>query len=314
MTLMSLNSYLAAGEENPYCDPYCDPCCCSEWYVLYENVIVRPYFTRNNAYVLDSPDGIDGQEAVEFEWDWCYSPRIEIGWNGSCGLGVRGRYWYFDDDTTLHAEEEDANIAAMFAEDSNNDIGFDFSSDARFKHSLRLKVLDIEATYKRSNLIYSAGARYAHMKQRYEGFDFDFDLGLEAKHYFEGIGLTAAVEFMQPCYCGFSVFTKARGSLLYGHSAWRAFSDLGDAEISNSSDRDVISVGELQLGIDWRRNFADCISAYLRFAIEAQYWANAGAGGPGSNAIFDEGNYQNTHPQDSSLGFIGFNIAIGFVY
>ena len=121
--------------------------CCNEWYAIFENVIVKPHFTRNNAYFLEDPPGISGQKAVQFDWDYCYSPRFELGWNGGCGVGARVRYWHFDNDNEIHAVDSNGDIASFFSEDSSDeDIGFSGSSEARFRHDLELNVLDLEGT------------------------------------------------------------------------------------------------------------------------------------------------------------------------
>lgn len=297
------------------CDTSCDYDCCSSWYAVFENVIVKPHFSRNNAYFLDSPPGISGQKAKQFDWDYCYSPRFELGWNGNCGYGARVRYWFFDDETTEHAKDANGNIASFFAEDSSpNDIGFDGSTEARFKHGLELNVLDLEATFERCNWVFSIGARYATIDQHYKGENLSgAEEVMKSDHDFDGWGLTASAEFMQPIKCGFSIFTKGRGSLLYGDSKWKAYNDdpAADDYLSSKNKNDLQAIGELQVGIDWRKCFCGDKIGFIRIAAEAQYWANGGAAGPGDNAVYDEGNYQNTHPQDSVLGLIGVNIAIG---
>lgn len=292
--------------------------CCSNWYVQYENVIVKPHFTRNNAYFLEDPPGIVGQTAVQFDWDFCYSPRIELGWNSNCDYGARVRYWHFDQDNTLHAKDPNGDIASFFSEDSSNqDIGFSRTTEAVFTHDLKVKVFDLEGTVDWCHWIYSAGFRYAKLEQRYVGQDLEENGNtMISTHDFSGWGLTMAAEYLKPIKCGFSVFSKMRGSLLYGESSWLAYNPAPTAQdqLYTHTDNDLQAVGELQLGIDWRKCFCGDKIGFIRIAAEAQYWANGGAAGPGCNAVYDEGNYQNSHPQDSGLGFIGVNVAFGIEF
>ncbi len=306
---------LALFASEGYADYYCYDCCeeeCSRGYVAYENVIVRPYFTRNNAYFLDSPNNVDGQVAEQFKWDYTYSPRVELGWNGICGVGLRGRYWYFDHDTKIHAEDPNGDIASWFGEDTIDDLGFENSTSALFIHDMNFHVGDLEATFSHCNWIFFAGGRYVNTDQLYRAENLSGSGEITAKHSFKGIGLTTGVDYLHPIRCNFSLYVKGRASLVYGESDWSAFND--DVRISTRNCRDFLPVVELQLGVDWRKQFCNSMIGFIRFGIETQYWANAGAGGPGCNAVYDEGNYQSSNPEDSNLGFAGFNVAVGLLF
>lgn len=311
----SLASYEMGGgaQKVDGCDECCDPCYRSGFYAVYENVIVQPFFTRNNAYYLENPPGTDGQVSVPFDWDYSYSPRIELGRVSDCGdLGFRARYWHFDDEANLLANDPNGDISAYFQEDSADDIGFEGATDAFFQHSLKMDVVDIEAAFRQCAWTYSAGVRYARMDQRY--FATDFNDIMIAEHNFDGWGVTAAAEFIKPWRGGLSFFGKARGSLLYGQSGFVAYNPNNDGLTADINSEDVLAVGELQVGIDWRRCLASGRIAFLTLALESQYWASAGAGGPGNNAVFDEGNYHNSRPQDANLGFFGVNIGLGLLF
>ncbi|MFZ0565882.1 MAG: Lpg1974 family pore-forming outer membrane protein [Chlamydiales bacterium] len=294
----------------------CEPSCFDGIYAIYENVILKPYFSRNFAYYLEEPSGVGGQKAVMFDWCYQYSPRIEIGWIVDCGMGGRVRYWRFHNDNSLTASNDDGEIAVFYGEDSiTPDIGFSGAERAKFCHRLELDVVDFELIFERCYWTYSTGGRYVDLEQHYKAQELEpNDDSFTAKHRFEGGGITTAVEYFRPIWCGFSFFTKARGSLLYGDSNFRATVPSGESAITSSNDTDVIAVGELQLGLDWRTSICN-VCTFLRFAIETQYWIGGGsAGGPGDNAVYDEGNYQNSLAQDANLGFFGFNIAIGFAF
>ena len=321
MRIEQVEAQLASVEQGGGCaEPcevdFCDSCHSGGWYIYYENVIVQPFFTRNSAYYLEDPPAIDGYLEVPFDWDLTYSPRIEVGRLGDCGcLGWRVRYWHFDADSDLNATDPNGDIFAAFADDSISFIGIDDASEAFFSHSLKMDVVDAEVAFRECNRTYSGGIRYARMEQEYVGVEIapGTDAFL-ATHDFDGFGLTTAVELQRPWRGGLSVFAKVRASLLYGESTWRAVNDDEDALLSNNNNDDLLAVGELQLGIDWRTCLGGGQVAFLTLALEGQYWANAGTGGPTNNAPFDEGNYQNANPQDADLGFFGGTIGLGLIY
>ncbi len=302
---------------------YTDDCCyeddcCFSGYVTYENVVVTPHFTRNNAYFLENPNSVDGQRAVEFCWDMCYTPRIEVGVDGYCGVGLRGRYWRFDHKSSINATSANSEIATWFADDSSNEIGFDDSDEAYFSHDMRLNVGDIELTFTDCgccNTTFFVGFRFASVKHDYHAEDIDGGSAIvNSKQSFSGWGVTTGFDYLHPLACSFSVYAKARASLLYGDGDWFATNQDEDARISSSNCNDLIPVGELGFGLDWRRCFCDAYVGFVRIGVETQYWGSAGSAGPGCNAVYDEGNYQNSNPTDSSLGFVGLNIALGMEF
>lgn len=174
--------------------------------------------------------------------------------------------------------------------------------------------MDVEFLFGFCNFTYSAGGRYVNLDQCYKATELaPGSDSFTAKHDFNGGGLTTAIQYSRPVWCGFSLFTKARGSFLFGDSSFRASVPSGESAIRSSNDTDVIAVGEFQLGVDWRTSICN-VCTFVRFAIETQYWIGAGSAGPGDNAVYDEGNYQNCRPEDANLGFFGFNIALGFAF
>jgi len=231
------------------------------------------------------------------------------------GLGVRVRYWYFDDNTVLAANDANGDIFAAFGDDSVNFIGIDGATAAVFSHSLRMHVADMEAAIRKSNVIWSGGLRYAQMKQLYTGVESapgsdTFNSG----HDFEGWGVTVAAEARSPSSRGISVFAKVRGSFVYGTSDFFARDGGNNALLANVNIDDLVSAGEMQIGVDCRRNLASGALLFFTLAAEGQYWNNAGTGGPANNAPFDEGNYQNARPQDADLGFFGVSFGTGLLF
>lgn len=299
------------------CAPSCGSCCdctCGAYFV-YENVIVKPHFTRDSAYTIVDPNGIDGYEEHSFNWDYGYSGRIELGYLPTCDcIGVRARYWRFDDNTRLNAFDPNGDIHAGFGEDGVQ-IGLDRVTSATFTRSLEMDVVDLEVAVRNCNWIYSGGIRYANMEQTYNGFDNNNanDLFFSG-HDFEGLGLTTAIEASYGFGNNWSVFAKTRGSLLYGGTEFFALDPIDRELFRQRNDNDIIASAELQVGLDWRTCLCSGQIVFATIACETQYWINAGTGSSTSNAPFDELNYQNGHAQDADLGFVGLNIGLGMIF
>ena len=140
-------------------------CCFGEIYAFYENVIIQPFFTRNSAYYLEDPSGVEGYQEVPFDWNFSNSPRIEFGYLCDCGnLGARIRYWHFDDDTNLDSDHPNGGIFASFADDNITSIGMGSATSALFSHSRKMDILDLEAGFRQCNWTYSGGLRYARIE------------------------------------------------------------------------------------------------------------------------------------------------------
>jgi hypothetical protein len=320
------------GYVAPACDkPVCESTDCGiagyygpsrYWYFNYENVIVQPYFTRNAAYFSNDPNNNnangEGYLEVPFDWGYTYSPRIELGSMSECGgLGARIRYWHFDGDESLTANDPNGDIFVGFAEDDiSDDIGVYDVDDALFTHSLQMDVLDAELAIQQRFWTFSGGLRWARMEQTYYGTELNVANPdrFESGHSFEGTGLTVAAEFLKPFSRSFSMFAKARTSFLYGQSGFFARNPDETSYLVNVNGNDLLSASELQIGVDWRRRMYSGHTLFVTFAIEGQYWNNGGTGAPTNNATFDEGNYQNAHPQDADFGFFGFNIGTGILF
>lgn len=293
----------------------CDtnPICCGNtgFYLNYENVFVKPHFTQNNAYYLDDLPSEDGQIAKSFDWDYCYSPRVELGYicKDTC-LGVRLGYWHLDACTDLTAHDPGGDISVGFAGDGPSNLEISGASDAKFSHELEFDLVNVEAVIIRSNFLFSAGVCYLDMDQEYKAAEIGGSDHFEAHHDFNGWGITGSAELHQPITCDLSLFIKARTSILFGDRDWVAESEGNPEKLTVSNDEDVIAIASLQAGIDWRRCVCG-VMGHIYAAVEGQHWTSAGTGGPINNATFDEGNYQNANPLDSNLGLLGGIIGIG---
>ncbi|MCA9103475.1 MAG: hypothetical protein KDA63_20115, partial [Planctomycetales bacterium] len=240
----------------------------------------------------------DGNWEHSFDWNSKYSPRVEIGFQPECGLGIRARYWYYDNDATFSQLNDTQLVDAQ--------------------HSLSLDVTDLEVTARKCDLLLSGGIRYARLDQDYSAQGYDVDVLLDevrTTRNFEGVGPTLGVE-SSSCtrWCGFGLFAKARGSLLYGESsssfATQVGSTVSTGVVSHERD-DLLAIAELQIGVDWQRS-SHWGTLYLSAALEAQYWHNAGSAAAGfvDNVV----TYYEGAGYSADMGFLGGTFGAGLLW
>ena len=308
---------MAAGGCGYQCSDPCQVCDQGGAYVLYENVIVKPYFSQNTAFkIIDSPAQAfdENTDSVDFDWDLEYSPRIELGYIGSNGMGWRARYWHFDHDTSLNASGALGDVVVDIVDDPDIEIDVDADGTLETQHSLELYTVDLEALMRREScegaVTGSVGLRYARVEHGYDAADFDaagvLDDVIRSRNSFEGIGPTIAGEVRRRIGSGnLSGFINARGSLLYGDSDWSARENDEDRVISDRDD--LVTVAETQIGVDYRRPSSNGREFFGRVALEAQYWHNAGTG-----AIQGGGDVPtDSDPREADLGFVGLSVGLG---
>lgn len=313
----------------------CGACCGNGgWYLQYDNVLVKPYFTSDTAYSQEINDpGIGADDTTiqtQFDWDIQYSPRVELGHLDCEGMGWRARYWHFDHSTGINRKfGPDADVDVEVFDDPDVDIDID-DEILDVNHNLKLQVFDLEALKRdmdcEGGFTASAGIRYVNMEQSYDASEIDPEFvidgvtvptvvdALRSTHDLNAIGPTVAVEVLRRFNCSnWGAFVSVRGSLLYGESDHFAQDatgggppplDVGDNYI-DENDGDVIGVGEISLGLDYRRMTESCHEAYFRVALEAQHWVNAGS----ANQAVDDNS--TIRPQETDMGFLGVNLAFG---
>jgi hypothetical protein len=307
------------------CDTSCGDCwgcssCCPHLYAAYESVFLKPHFSRDAAFFIERPGAVPAFEEVSFDWDLEYSPRFEVGYLNPCGLGVRARYWRFDHSTTqTGAVTGNASIHASFSSTEDDAaVVIDGVDAITATHSLKLDVLDVEGMKYACGMLFSGGFRWARMDQDYRADAVGgFDETILGHHDIDAFGLTGAMEYYQSVSCSISAFVKIRESLLYGDSTFNAtgINSNGDVTgvITRSHDGDLISVSELQVGVEWSMCTQSGGKLYVTAAAEAQYWHNAGTGLPGEVGSDDE-NYFTSDAQEADMGLFGFNIGAGYIY
>jgi hypothetical protein len=220
---------------------------------------------------------------------------VWLGYVTDSGLGARVRWWRFDQNVQACAVNDGATTITSAAP-----RGIDVVSEPHFPiaffmagtntfflrdpgavgekmalaSNLKLDVWDFEATQEaeagRWWLLFSAGARYAHLSQNYDATVIFHDFGpesdaLRSGHNFSGAGPTLALEARRPIgNTRFAVFGNVRGSLLFGEATQRVyllhtyqwvFGTTTALSQSRWNHDTFLPVGEMELGAEYSQTF-----------------------------------------------------------
>lgn len=320
----------ACGCGDPACcaPDCCEPVCCDSvcggpcqlgprrWYTGFEATFVKPYFGSNAAFTTTDNVGTNSTiSETDFDYDMEFSPRVFLGWNRDCGdVGFRATWWQFDHSASTAQTNPPSSGLGNVALPEFGDVVIESAVPENIisaESSLNAYTVDLEAT-KTTNFCswqfgMSGGFRYAYIEQGYLGTLSDDSLNaldqIDFSHSIEGFGPTIGFEAFRPHGCRSGMFCKARGSILFGDSQ---SSLVADQDISlttpsrvtqaTASD-DILSICELQVGYRWQADPRHCrgVQPFYSLAMEGQLWDGAG----------------NASSQDGTLGFFGFNSAIG---
>lgn len=265
--LASLRSNLGSESQGSNCTSGCSTGCgCGDGGVIAgaEIVMLVPH--------IGSLQGFGGP-VITPEHSLAASPRLWLGYRNEDGLGVRARYWSFD---------SDANLGPIVS-------------------NLHMETLDLEFTQiehlGRWTLDLSAGVRWGQDRNT---------LALPpiagARQDFQGTGGTIALGAWRPLGgTNLSLFANTRASLLYGQDGFAAGGGIPGTPIGGfaafKSEDDVVSVYELQIGLEWARQLQNGNRWYVRSALECQAW---NLPSPALGVL------------DDTTGLVGATIALGF--
>ncbi len=260
-------------------------CSCRHWFVETEAVWLAPIQSQHFggvAFIDDQgvTDGFSTRNAGSFT----LSPRITWGTQGEC-WGLLGRYW------RLQTGDMDATLPTIYGRDS------------AVENSFRAETADLEVTRLFSScdndgeLRVSFGVRYAQLSEaasvtadRFDDLTY-YRGSIFAKQSFSGTGLTAGVRGIRPVGCGcFHLFVDGRASILWDGDQVNYVTTRGEylgAASDSQAFNDAISaspnhlfIGEIQVGGQWNLPL-QCVraNAFLRLAMEYQYWGTGISGG-----------------------------------
>jgi hypothetical protein len=282
----------AGGFANSYCSAEYRHC--GGFYAGGALIFAKPHF-KEAFQIAATNTGTGQQTLIPFSYDYDPTPEMWLGYDLPGGLGIRGRYWQFDQSAAEITRVSDgqtvytANATTVIfpATIIADDAGEVLQSNDR----LRTEIVDSEATLRmcigRTELTGGAGLRYAHLTQSLSSTavtGLGVPVGvLQWTRDFEGLGPVISVHLQRPLGDrGLAAFAKGSGSLLFGHKSLER-TVVGDvstptaAPLLSLRDADeVVPMGELALGLQWTRPFGRS-QLVVSGQYQGQLWAEAGA-------------------------------------
>jgi hypothetical protein len=272
--LAALRSSIANGGEGggSCCNPDIDACRivstrCAGWIGGIEVYAARPH----------SSMGIRGALNTDLHFDYEATPRIWVGYQGTNGLGLRMRYWEFD--------QIESGSAINGGTDS---IAYD-------TFVIDLEAIDTMQINTDWTVTLAAGFRFVDFTETRAALDA---AGAPiTTHSFDGdsFGATIGAEVRRPLWNCLVGYASARGSVLFGDQS--EFTGPTGTTLVDFETDNVYSITELALGLDWTRQTSRGAEFFVRAGYEVQFWDNF-TGEPG----FDGG---------ESIGFEGFVLGAG---
>jgi Legionella pneumophila major outer membrane protein precursor len=217
--------------------------------------LLKPYFSGNAAFTFKSTTsstaipGSSTSQSLSGEQDFDYgasvSPLLWLGYTGANGLGVRLRWWHFDQGTGLATDNSDTTGATVVTSASPRGISFESpghilktpgigTDELAFNTDLKIDSWDFEASQAISAgkwaLLVSGGVRYAHLAQDYHAYRFNSGVSGSTTYSQDSAALISGSDFngAGPTLClegkrqigntGLALYANARGSLLFGRA------------------------------------------------------------------------------------------------
>lgn len=279
-----------------------------------ELTFLQPYFESNPAVTQLTSDGnsLEAFTDIEFAYDVELSPRVWLEFSPDSQVGGRVVWWQFDHGADPLSISPDDNGFGRISHPDFGDVDLSTTVPGSiFSTATQLQAwtIDVEGTRKFDSgcwkWLAAAGIRYAEIEQNYLANLVNAAGNLQGTidyaHQSEGVGPTLFLRAQRPLLPGFALFGSARGSLLFGDSSSRleAVEDLDlDDQLTTrrtTNRNDLLPIGEIQVGLQALPPCSDIWQPYFHVALEAQHWGGAG----------------NASSEDGSLGFFGFNVALG---
>jgi len=220
---------------------------------------------RRNGTGPESDDGVR-------ENDLNFAPRFTLGWMMAPGLGVRARYWEYEE-TWLAAE---GGISTLGVDTKVFDV--EIFKQLRYNDGFSLEL--------------SGGFRWNEFDETMN------DNGGIRSNHFRGSGLVAGLSARQMLASWASIYGTSRLALLLGDKT-RANVTSGNETLYDTPT----GMLELGLGIECGYKFCNGSRIYSRLGGEVQRWFNY-------SSNFD-GTDENSWTGSSDVGFVGLVAGIG---
>jgi hypothetical protein len=231
--------------------------------------------------------------------DYEFTQRFWAGIQMADGLGIRARYWDFDQDNFGSAEIPPGFTAVGLT------VGV--PSPVVSFHTFDTYVIDLEAIDTtpigcNTILTWSLGFRYVNYEE-IRGFTATTG-ALPQQVYiqkeYEGYGLTSSLELRRRVCHDLGIYASARGSVLTGDE--RNFVDVqidGVGVGRENEEENIKWMLELAGGVEWAK---DCGFGTLsvRGGVEFQHWDGFGAA-------------RDSFGRDENIGFFGLTFSVGLI-
>jgi len=271
------------------CNCYCD-IGCGGVYAGVELALLKPHFDTGIENDIEADGFVDPNNA---SFDYEATPRFYAGYRNCDGLGIRARYWTFDQAVTLENPDGPGNF---------------------FINGIDATSVDLEVTqlvcWGPLQMNFAGGVRYG--KFEHNGAEID-DEDIDIFHNdFEGWGPTLAMEGRRPIGCsGLALVGNVRSSLLFGESKT---AEVNDGDVDNplaNADLDVyeddMSLGlESQIGVEYSRCLGNGVFK-VRALLEGQYW-----GAVSQVEVADNPGDDNEEDQQNGVGFVGATFGVEY--
>ncbi len=246
------------------------------WYAGGEIILAKPRFE----------DGAeeDEQGAVMDFLHLHATPRVWLGVVDEQGLGLRTRFWRFEDvsnaDRVLHVPLQ-GDYAGMEIEA--------YTIDAEITQQFCICQWDA---------IVASGVRYASLEQKIVAADAD---DYRAK-LFHAIGPTLSLDLHRSLgRFGFAWIANARGSLLVGEARWSAPNRIHHTD-------DLGAILDMQIGLQWTRCFPRLGKVAVRGTYDQQNWFGVGTFFATESSAAN--GMLGVQPDDHDIAFMGFSIGV----
>ena len=278
---------------------------------------LRPMWQNNPAFAVgNGPDLATSNTFIgrDFDWGTVVAPYAWLGVQGSSGLGIRGRFLWFDDDSTVSYVVPAGNNVVS-PEISGQLASWDPLSKISAQHQIKFHVTDVEFSYAKDynnwGLEAAGGVRYVDFNQFYVIHGRD-NAGrfqtFNSAHSFKGLGPTVLVKGQHALGgpLGVFAFASARESILFGDgdSTVRGNTNQFGSTFQQEFSKAVIAVSEFEVG--FRRVFVlRRITSEVELAFVGQLWNGVGNGSNGG--IFSS-------QSDQTMGLVGGRASMGFSF
>jgi hypothetical protein len=298
---------------------------------------LRPYISNNPAFVTNTGIGTPRPTSSTTDFDWSYKPAAAfwLGYALESGLGLRARFFYFDQASSTSSTSLTAFGAATTTITAAPGLqpvgGFAFASPGilltggvgqdqlAFSSNLKIQNYDFEVTFAWNfdcfALVFSGGGRYTQIAQNYNaaltnvpgGGASEFDT-LNVNHTFVGGGPTVAIQgTWQIGHTGLAVFGTARGSITVGSGLQdTVFTQIVTDPVNGNQNnvatnhvapQQVLPIMELEVGLEYG------------VTLGQTRWFVRGAGV--SQTYFGAGS---STSRDNNLSLFGGQVSFGIDY